>query len=43
VYDFAMQNGKLFYTKDNKKTEIPLNTSTWEIIPESTMAPTLGF
>jgi DEAD/DEAH box helicase domain-containing protein len=43
VYDFAMQNGHLFYTKDTKKTEIPLDTSNWEIIPESNLAPTLGF
>ena len=43
VYDFAMQNGHLLYVKDNKKTEILLDTSTWEIIPENNMAPTLGF
>jgi DEAD/DEAH box helicase domain-containing protein len=43
VYDFAKQNGHLLYIKDTKKTEIPLDTSGWEIIPESNMAPTLGF
>lgn len=43
VYDFAMQNGHLLYIKDGKKEQIPLDTSTWEIIPESTMTPTLGF
>lgn len=43
VYDFAIQNGHLLYIKDGKKTQIPLDTSTWEIIPESNLAPTLGF
>jgi DEAD/DEAH box helicase domain-containing protein len=43
VYDFAMQNGHLLYVKDGKKEQIPLDTSTWEIIPENNMAPTLGF
>lgn len=43
VYDFAMQNGHVLYIKDGQKIEIPLDTSTWEIIPENNMAPTLGF
>lgn len=43
VYDFAIAHSHLLYIKDNKKIEIPLDTSAWEIIPESNMAPTLGF
>lgn len=43
VYDFAMTHNHLLYIKDGKKTEIPLNTSSWEHIPESNLAPTLGF
>jgi DEAD/DEAH box helicase domain-containing protein len=43
VYDFAMQNGHLLYIKDGKKTQIPLDTSTWEHVVENNMAPTLGF
>lgn len=43
VYDFAIQNGHLLYIKDGKKEQIKLDTSTWEVVRENNLAPTLGF
>jgi DEAD/DEAH box helicase domain-containing protein len=43
VYEYALKNNKLKYKDAGKNVSIPLDTSQWEIIPESSMTHTLPF
>ena len=43
VYDYAMKNGKVKYKDAGKGVSIPLDTSNWETIEETSMTHTLPF
>jgi DEAD/DEAH box helicase domain-containing protein len=43
LYEYALQNNKLFYKDLGNKREIPLNTSKWEEAGENSMTFTLPF
>jgi DEAD/DEAH box helicase domain-containing protein len=43
VFEFALQNGKVFYKEGRNKIEIPLNTAKWTEVERSAMTHTLPF
>lgn len=43
LYDYARANNKLFFTENGKINEIPLDTSSWEDIENSSITHTLPF
>lgn len=43
VYDYALKNAKVKYKDGGKAISIPLDTSTWEIIEDTSLTHTLPF
>lgn len=43
LYDYALKNGKLKYKDGGKTVSIPLNTSNWEIVEDTSLTHTLPF
>lgn len=43
LYDYAIKNGKLKYKEGPKAVAIPLDTTKWEVIEETSMTHTLPF
>lgn len=43
LYEYIKQNGKCFYEDGNKKKEIPIDTSEWEVVVEKKLTQTLPF